>query len=141
MLADLAMRDGQQVVAFDMFGDLDLRRSGARVVGPPGGRLTGLVDAAVMEAASEVVYGASFENHPALVARLGERHALLGNAPQTLRAVRDPQRRCARRASPIRARSPRRPTIARVAGCASRCVAAAARACAAGVAARSRRIP
>jgi predicted ATP-grasp superfamily ATP-dependent carboligase len=92
MLADLAMRDGQQVVAFDMFGDLDLRRSGARVVGPPAGRLTGLVDAAVMEAASEVVYGASFENHPALVARLGERHALLGNAPQTLRAVRDPQR-------------------------------------------------
>jgi uncharacterized protein len=92
MLADLAMRDGQQVVAFDMFGDLDLRRSGARVVGPSAGRLTGLVDAAVMEAASEVVYGASFENHPALVARLGERHALLGNAPQTLRAVRDPQR-------------------------------------------------
>ena len=92
MLADLAMRDGQQVVAFDMFGDLDLRRSGARVVGPPAGRLTGLVDAAVMEAASEVVYGASFENHPALVARLGDRHALLGNAPQTLRAVRDPQR-------------------------------------------------
>jgi uncharacterized protein len=92
MLADLAMRDGQQVVAFDMFGDLDLRRSGARVVGPPAGRLTGLVDAAVMEAASEVVYGASFENHPALVARLGERHGLLGNAPQTLRAVRDPQR-------------------------------------------------
>jgi uncharacterized protein len=92
MLADLAMRDGQRVVACDLFGDLDLRRSGARVVGPPGGRLTGLVDAAVMEAASEVVYGASFENHPALVARLGERHALLGNAPQTLRAVRDPQR-------------------------------------------------
>ena len=92
MLADLAMRDGQRVVAFDMFGDLDLRRSGARVVGPPAGRLTGLVDAAVMEASSEVVYGASFENHPALVARLGERHALLGNAPQTLRAVRDPQR-------------------------------------------------
>ena len=43
-----------------------------------------------MEAASGVVYGASFENHPALVARLAERHALLGNAPATLRAVRDP---------------------------------------------------
>ena len=28
MLADLAMRAGQQVVAFDLFGDLDLR--GAR---------------------------------------------------------------------------------------------------------------
>ena len=58
----------------------------------PGGSLTALVDAAVQAPARGVVYGASFENHPALVARLAERHALLGNAPQTLRAVRDPQR-------------------------------------------------
>ena len=27
MLADLARRDGQRVVAFDLFGDLDLRRA------------------------------------------------------------------------------------------------------------------
>src|SRR4051794_36583224 len=92
MLADLAMRDGQRVVAFDLFGDLDLRRSGARVVAPPGGGLAALVAAAAAVHARGVVYGASFENHPALVARLGERHALLGNAPQTLRSVRDPQR-------------------------------------------------
>ena len=92
MLADLAMRDGQPVAAFDLFGDLDLRRGGARVVALPGGSLTALVDAAVQMPAGGVVYGASFENHPALVARLAERHALLGNAPQTLRAVRDPQR-------------------------------------------------
>ena len=39
-----------------------------------------------------VVYGASFENHPALVDRLAERHTLLGNPPATLRAVRDPVR-------------------------------------------------
>jgi predicted ATP-grasp superfamily ATP-dependent carboligase len=90
MLADLAMRDGQPVVAFDLFGDLDLRRSGARVVVRDG--LTALVDAAVELPPSGVVYGASFENHPALVARLGERHVLLGNTPGTLRAVRDPQR-------------------------------------------------
>jgi predicted ATP-grasp superfamily ATP-dependent carboligase len=90
MLADLAMRDGRRAVAFDLFGDLDLRRSAGRVV--TRGGLAALVDAAVMEPPGEVVYGASFENHPALVARLGERHALLGNAPQTLRAVRDPQR-------------------------------------------------
>jgi uncharacterized protein len=88
MLADLAMRDGHQVVAFDLFGDLDLRRSASRVVTRRS--LTALVDAAVREAPSGVVYGASFENHPALVARLAERHALLGNAPATLRAVRDP---------------------------------------------------
>jgi predicted ATP-grasp superfamily ATP-dependent carboligase len=90
MLADLAMRDGRRVVAFDLFGDLDLRRSASRVVTRAG--LTALVDAALAERPGDVVYGASFENHPALVARLGERHALLGNAAQTLRAVRDPQR-------------------------------------------------
>jgi uncharacterized protein len=95
MLADLAMRDGHRVVAFDCFGDLDLRRSASRVVAPSelgGGGLAALVDAAVAVAARGVVYGASLENHPALVARLAERHALLGNTPETLRAVRDPQR-------------------------------------------------
>jgi uncharacterized protein len=90
MLADLAMRDGQRVIAFDLFGDLDLRRSGARVAVRDG--LNALVDAAVQVPASAVVYGASFENHPALVGRLAERHVLLGNAPEVLRAVRDPAR-------------------------------------------------
>src|SRR4051794_24845906 len=85
MLADLARRE---VVAFDLFGDLDLRAS--RVVTRDG--LRALVDAAVLEPAGRVVYGASFENHPALVARLAERHELLGNTPDTLRAVRDPDR-------------------------------------------------
>src|SRR5215207_2172701 len=88
MLADLAKRDGRRVVAFDLFGDLDLRRSASRVVTRRG--LTALVDAAVGEAPAAVVYGASFENHPALVERLSERHALLGNPSSTLRAVRDP---------------------------------------------------
>ena len=88
MLADLARRDGQRVVAFDLFGDLDLRRSASRVV--KRGSLSALVDAAVGEAPGAVVYGASFENHPTLVERLGERHALLGNPSSTVRAVRDP---------------------------------------------------
>ena len=90
MLADLAMRAGQRAVVFDLFGDLDLRRSASRVV--TRGDLTALVDSATAEAPSAVVYGASFENHPALVARLAERHTLLGNPPATLRAVRDPVR-------------------------------------------------
>jgi predicted ATP-grasp superfamily ATP-dependent carboligase len=90
MLAELAVRDGHQVVAFDLFGDLDLRRSASCIVTRR--RLGALVDVARMEPPSGVVYGASFENHPALVARLAERHALLGNAPATLRAVRDPVR-------------------------------------------------
>jgi uncharacterized protein len=86
MLADLARRD--DVIAFDLFGDLDLRA--ARVVKRHS--LTALVDAAVEEAPGAIVYGASFENHPALVERLGERHTLLGNPASTLRAVRDPVR-------------------------------------------------
>jgi uncharacterized protein len=95
MLADLAMRDGRRVHAFDLFGDLDLRRRASRVVTPAEigrGGLKALVDAAADVPARGVVYGASFENHPALVGRLGRRHALLGNTPETLRAVRDPQR-------------------------------------------------
>jgi uncharacterized protein len=93
MLADLAMRDGHRVVVFDLFGDLDLRRSASRVVTPSeleGGRLSALVDATAVEPASGVIYGASFENHPALVARLAKRHELLGNSPASLRAVRNP---------------------------------------------------
>jgi predicted ATP-grasp superfamily ATP-dependent carboligase len=92
MLADLAVRDGRPVVALDLFGDLDLRRSGARVVSQPGGSLTALVEDALAMRSGGVVYGASFENHPVLVGRLAEHHALLGNPPRTLRAVRDPHR-------------------------------------------------
>jgi predicted ATP-grasp superfamily ATP-dependent carboligase len=88
MLTDLATRAGHPVVAFDLFGDVDLRRRARRVV--TGGGLGALVDAAVTEPATAVVYGAGFENHPALVARLAERHVVLGNEPRTLRRVRDP---------------------------------------------------
>src|SRR3954468_20362693 len=90
MLADLAMRAGQRVVVFDLFGDLDLRRSASRVVTRRD--LTALVDATAAEAPGAVVSGAGFENHAALVHRLQERHTLLGNPPATLRAVRDPVR-------------------------------------------------
>jgi uncharacterized protein len=84
MLADLARRD--DVIAFDLFGDMDLRAE--RVVKRRS--LTALVDAAMEEEPGEVIYGASFENHPKLVERLAERHTLLGNPPEVLRAVRDP---------------------------------------------------
>jgi predicted ATP-grasp superfamily ATP-dependent carboligase len=84
MLADLASRD--DVIAFDLFGDMDLRAE--RVVKRRS--LTALVDAAMEEEPGELIYGASFENHPKLVERLAERHTLLGNPPEVLRAVRDP---------------------------------------------------
>ena len=130
MLADLARRDGRSVAAFDLFGDLDLHRVGARVVALPGGSLTALVDAAVQEPAVASSTGPASRSRPALVARLAERHTLLGNPPQTLRAVGDPpggsRRRCTTRASRTRPRSPPRRATARGAGCASRCAAAAA---------------
>jgi predicted ATP-grasp superfamily ATP-dependent carboligase len=84
MLADQARRD--DVIAFDLFGDMDLRAQ--RVVTRRS--LTALVDAAMEEPPSDVIYGASFENHPRLVERLAGRHRLLGNPPEVLRAVRDP---------------------------------------------------
>src|SRR3954447_21361237 len=90
MLADLAMRAGHRVAVFDLFGDLDLRRRAHRIVTRDD--LTALVVAAAEEAPGAVVYGASLENHPALVHRLADRHTLLGNPPATLRAVRDPVR-------------------------------------------------
>ena len=72
MLADLAARDGRPVVALDLFGDLDLRRMGVRVVARPGGTLTALVEDALAIRSDGFVYGASFENHPVLVGRLAE---------------------------------------------------------------------
>ena len=123
MLADLAMRAGQRVVVFDLFGDLDLRRRA--IASSRRGDLSALVDAAVAEPPGAVVYGASFENHPALVDRLAERHTLLGNSPGD--AARRPRSRPARRRAgrpPVPATSGTR-LRPPAAGCASRCAAAA----------------
>jgi predicted ATP-grasp superfamily ATP-dependent carboligase len=49
-----------------------------------------LVDAAEGIRADGLVYGAGLENRPDLVARLAAGRTLLGCAPETLRAVRDP---------------------------------------------------
>jgi uncharacterized protein len=94
MLAELARREGQEVVALDRFGDLDLQRlcpsvSILRDLGGRGG-MAELVRAADDIPADGVVYGAGLENRPHLVARLGEGRTLLGCAPPVLRRVRDP---------------------------------------------------
>ncbi len=94
MLAELATREGHDVVAVDRFGDLDLQRlcpsvSIMRDLGGRGG-MAELVDAAERIPAESVVYGAGLENRPDLVARLAAGRTLLGCAPQTLRRVRDP---------------------------------------------------
>jgi uncharacterized protein len=94
MLAELARRDGHEVLAFDRFGDLDLQRlcpsvSLAHDLGGRGG-MAELVDAADAAPADRVVYGAGLENRPDLVTRLAAGRTLLGCPPDTLRRVRDP---------------------------------------------------
>jgi predicted ATP-grasp superfamily ATP-dependent carboligase len=94
MLAELATAEGYEVFALDRFGDLDLQRrcpsvSLLRDLGGRGG-MAELVDAADGIRADGVVYGAGLENRPDLVARLAAGRTLLGCAPETLRAVRDP---------------------------------------------------
>jgi predicted ATP-grasp superfamily ATP-dependent carboligase len=94
MLAELARREGHEVMALDRFGDLDLQRlcpsvSILRDLGGRGG-MAALVDAAEGIRAPSVIYGAGLENRPALVGRLAAGRTLLGCDPQTLRRVRDP---------------------------------------------------
>jgi len=94
MLAELARREGHDVVAFDRFGDLDLQRlcpsvSLLRDLGGDGG-MEALVDAADGHPARALVYGAGLENRPDLVERLAAGRALLGCSPRTLHRVRDP---------------------------------------------------
>lgn len=95
MLAELATRAGYRVTALDFFGDSDLRATApslsllrnfdGKAYSP-----RALATAARQIDAGAVVYGASFENHPKLVAELANGRQLLGNTPETLARVRDP---------------------------------------------------
>jgi predicted ATP-grasp superfamily ATP-dependent carboligase len=88
MLAELAVRSGHEVVAFDRFGDMDLRAlCPARGVRGP---MAEIVAAAAGAEAPSVVCGAGLENRPDLVARLGEGRELLGCPPSVIARVRDP---------------------------------------------------
>jgi uncharacterized protein len=94
MIAELAVRAGHDVVAFDRFGDFDLQRlcpsvSVLRDLGGRGG-MAALVDAAERAQAPSVMYGAGLENRPGLVARLASGRRLLGCPPETIERVRDP---------------------------------------------------
>jgi uncharacterized protein len=94
MLAELGVRAGQDVVAADRFGDLDLRRlcpsvSVLRDLGGRGG-MAALVDAVEEISAPSVIFGAGLENKPGLVARLASGRRLLGCPPETIERIRDP---------------------------------------------------
>ncbi|GBC83818.1 hypothetical protein HRbin11_00236 [bacterium HR11] len=97
MLAELAVRAGYDVFALDYFGDADLRAlcPGLSLRHDFNGQSYDprtLVRIAATLSHPAVVYGASFENHPALVVRLARGRRLLGNSPATLRGVRNPFR-------------------------------------------------
>ncbi|HSC03040.1 MAG TPA: hypothetical protein VLC49_06965, partial [Solirubrobacteraceae bacterium] len=87
MLAELAVADGYDVIAFDHFGDVDLRAVAPGSTARSNDALAAL--AADVEA-DAVVYGAGFENRPDLVRRLAFGRELLGMAPEQLTDVRDP---------------------------------------------------
>ena len=88
MLAELAVRAGYSVLALDYFGDSDLQAlcpsvSLLRDFAGKAYNPAALAEAATALDAPAVVYNASFENHPALVAQLANGFAplsLLGEA-------------------------------------------------------------
>ena len=95
MLAELAVGAGYEVLALDYFGDSDLRAlcpsvSLLRDFAGKSYSPQALAAAARELRAPAVAYGASFENHPALVAELAQGRVLLGNPPEVLARVRQP---------------------------------------------------
>jgi uncharacterized protein len=94
-LAVSAARAGYQVTAIDAFGDRDLRAVADVIVAPrsPGQRYSplGAAAAGAHVPANAVAYTSNFENYPAAVGSLARARELLGNPPQILERVRDPQ--------------------------------------------------
>jgi predicted ATP-grasp superfamily ATP-dependent carboligase len=87
MVAQLAVADGYDVTALDLFGDLDLRAVAPGATAPTSEALAAL--SADIDA-DAVVYGAGFENRPDLVRQLAYGRELLGTPAELLAAVRDP---------------------------------------------------
>lgn len=99
LMAESARRGGFDVVAFDLFGDLDTRRATRHwtCIGLPGALA---IDAQSMARALVAlravpglvgwVAGSGFERCPELLASAGDSLPLLGNAAATVRAVREP---------------------------------------------------
>ncbi len=92
-MAESAVRARCDVVTVDYFGDLDTKRlcpnTSLREQGL-GYSATALARVAREISCDAVAYCGGLENHPDVVEALAEGRTLLGNAPETLRAVRDP---------------------------------------------------
>jgi len=92
-IAESAVRAGCDVVTVDYFGDLDTKRLAPNTSLRERGSAysaAALAQAARGVAYDAVAYSGGLENHPEVLEGLVEGKELLGNAPQTLRSVRDP---------------------------------------------------
>ncbi len=99
-LALAASRAGYRVVVADLFGDVDTRRLAARSIVVPGDLGRGFDGPALLEAVDRLApaagetqgltYGSGLESRPDLLAELARGRRLWGNAPDVLRAIKDP---------------------------------------------------
>ncbi|MCI0598336.1 MAG: ATP-grasp domain-containing protein [Beijerinckiaceae bacterium] len=100
-LAQAARRAGYRPLVADFFDDADTRELCAANVLVEAGLETGFSVETLIpalesltghEAPCGLVYGAGFEDRPELLEALSTRWTLLGNSPEAVRRVKDPQR-------------------------------------------------
>lgn len=100
-LAASARRAGYVPLVADLFDDFDTRQLAAASVKTRGCLSRGFGQAALLEsldrlaavrAPAGVVYGSGFEDRPALLRAVASRHQLLGNPPEAVARVKDPER-------------------------------------------------
>ncbi|WP_247889764.1 ATP-grasp domain-containing protein [Azospirillum brasilense] len=97
-LAAAARRAGRRPAAIDLFGDLDTGQLAGPCLRLPAKGLR-LESATLRDALARadlrglpLVYGAGFEDDPALLAHLAEDRPLMGNRPEVVARVKDPFR-------------------------------------------------
>lgn len=100
LLAEAARREGHEVVALDLFGDLDTRRASTQwcAIGSPGAMridarllLDALADLAARRAVDGWIAGSGFEGQPDLLERGAALLPMLGTPGAAVRRVRDPR--------------------------------------------------
>lgn len=99
-LAASARRAGYAPLVADLFNDLDTRQLATASVQTRGCLSRGFGQAALLESLDRlaalrtpegVVYGSGFEDRPALLRAMASRHKLLGNPPEVIALVKDPE--------------------------------------------------
>lgn len=99
-LAAAARRAGYVPLVADLFADADTQELAARSREVPGTLADGFRDEALFAALEELaeehapaglVYGAGFEARPDLLAELGRRWPILGNSPEVIARLKNPE--------------------------------------------------